>query len=82
MTKYLTCQSCVYYEYRDEYNGFSCGLQHGVNTSRSYPIFAEKDNNPCSHYIEDAKHYKDRTEIKKPVKVKKLKERKNIKEIE
>jgi hypothetical protein len=74
--KYLTCESCVYYEYRSEYNSFSCSLPHGVDTVRSYPVFAEKDNNPCSHYIEDAKHYKDRIEAKK------LKTRKNIKEIE
>ena len=71
----LACFSCVYYE-----------RKYGCDSEEKKCILSDSDNFqyafPCSHYIEDAKHYKERTEIKKPVKVKKLKERKNIREIE
>ena len=69
INKYLTCESCIYYENRYEHNEKGC-------------YWGLIGNFPCCHYIEDAKHYKDRTEVKKRVKVKSLKERKNIKEIE
>ena len=71
----LACFSCVYYErkYGCDSKEKKCILSDSANFQYAFP---------CLHYIEDAKHYKDRTEVKKPVRIKKLKERKNIKEIE
>lgn len=73
LDKYLKCESCIYYEDLYGYNEKGCSL--GICASFC-------DSFPCSHYIEDAKHYKNRTEVKKPTKVKEFKVRKNIREIE
>ena len=84
------CKTCVYYEFDDVFNSFQCRRCLVPQNNIDWSV-------PCEYYIEDAKHYKERTEIKKPVKVKKLKEctevkkpvkfkklkeRKNIREIE
>ena len=80
MNKTLCCESCTYYERKEGCDGselscneFYCRLSDSIGF---------KYEMPCSHFIEDARHYRERTEVKKHVKVKKFKIRKSIKDIE